>query len=452
MNNPSPIVAALDIGTTKIGAIIARKNENGRIEVLGIGKADSNGVMRGVISNIDKTVDAIKLAVNEAKKKAGVEVKKVYVGIAGQHIKSLQHRGYLMRDHDQDEISQADIERLISDMHKMVLPPGDKIIHVLPQEFILDDEEGIIDPIGMSGVRLEADFHIITGQIAAIKNIERCVEKAGLEIAEVMLEPIASAAAVLNKEEVDAGVALVDIGGGTTDVAIFHEGIIRHTAVIPLGGNIVTEDIREGCMVMKEQAEKLKVKFGNAIAAEAQDNAIVSIPGLRNREPKEISLKNLAFVIQARMEEILEHVYYEIRRSGFEGKLIGGVVVTGGGARLRNLQHLSEYIAGFDTRVGLPTEHLQSASNISELNDPLYATGVGLVIKALENPIPTEEPKYEAPVFERAREENDYENVYEDQEEGEVASVGSDSNGGSWFGNILKKGREWLEGDVRDFK
>lgn len=311
-----PIVAALDIGTTKICAIVARKNQLGKLEILGMGQADSQGVMRGVISNIDKTVEAIKLAVAEASKKSGIKIHHVYVGVAGQHVKYLRHRGYLMRDHVHDEITQADVDKLVSDMHRLALPPGERIIHVLPQEFIIDDEQGIKEPIGMSGVRLEADFHIITGQIAAMQNIHRCVEKAGLKAVELMLEPIASAAAVLNDEEKEAGVALVDIGGGTTDIVIFQEGIIRHTAVIPLGGNIITEDIKEGCMVMREQAEKLKVKFGKALAIEAQENAIVSIPGLRGRAPKEISVKNLAHIIQARMEEILEHVYFQIRLSG----------------------------------------------------------------------------------------------------------------------------------------
>lgn len=328
MKNISPIVAGLDIGTTKVCAIIARKNEFGKIEVLGIGKSDSLGVMRGVIANIDKTVEAISLAMAEAQRKAGVEIKEVYVGIAGQHIRCYQHRAYLMRDHNDDEIRQKDVERLVADMQRVALPPGDEIIHILPQEFTVDDEQGIKDPIGMSGVRLEADFRIITGQASAIRNIHRCVERAGLRVLDLVLEPIASAMAVLTPEELEAGIALVDIGGGTTDIAIFQEGLIRHTAVVPLGGHIVTEDIKEGYMVMRDQAEKLKVKFGGALFPKNEINAIVSIPGLRGREPKEISVKNLTNIIQARMEEILEHVYNEIRTSGYENKLIGGIVIT----------------------------------------------------------------------------------------------------------------------------
>ncbi len=437
MSNASPIVASVDIGTTKVCAIIARRNEHGKVEVLGVGRADSLGVMRGVISNIDKTVRAIQKAVHEAAKKAGVDIMNVYVGIAGQHVKGEQHKGYLMRSQDDDEISNADIQRLVGDMHKLALPPGDKIVHVLPQEFIVDNEVGIKDPVGMSGVRLEANFHIISGQISAIKNISRCVEKGGLKVAEMILEPIASAAAVLSKEELEAGVALVDIGGGTTDVAIFQEGIIRHTAVIPLGGNIVTEDIREGCMVMRDQAEKLKVKFGCAIATEAQDNAIVSIPGLRGRPAKEISLKNLAHIIQARMEEILEQVYYEIRRSGYENKLIAGIVITGGGGRLRHLQYLAEYVTGLDARIGYPNEHL-ATNRSNEFKDPMYATGIGLIMKALENPIPAVQM---APIVEEELE----------PELETVAKAEEKQTPGSWLDNLLKKGREWFEGDVKDF-
>src|SRR5690606_10152563 len=260
---------------------------------------------------------------------------------------------------------------------KLVMEPGEEIIHVLPQEYIVDGDQGIKNPIGISGVRLEANFHIITGRISAAKNIKKCVDKAGLTVDEMILEPLASSEAVLSDEEKEAGVVLVDIGGGTTDVAIFHEGIIRHTAVIPFGGNVITEDIKEGCTIMKRQAELLKQKFGSALASESQDNEIVCIPGLRGREPKEISVKNLASIIQARMEEIIEHVHYEIRNSGYEKRLIGGIVVTGGGAQLKHVTQLFEYITGMDTRVGYPNEHLAPSPNIDNLTSPIYATGIG---------------------------------------------------------------------------
>jgi len=379
---PSEIVVGLDIGTTKIVAIVGRRNEFGKIEILGMGKSESFGVARGVVQNIDQTVQSIRTAVAEAETKSGVDIKVVNVGIAGQHIKSLQHRGIKTRASVEEEISQKDIDSLIDDMFKLVMLPGEEIIHVLPQEYIIDNEQGIKNPIGMSGIRLEANFHIITGQIAAARNIYKCVHKAGLEVSELTLEPLASADAVLSDEEKEAGVVLVDIGGGTTDVAIFQDGIIRHTAVIPFGGNVITEDIKEGCTIIKSQAELLKIKFGSALASENQENEIVSIPGLRGRAHKEISVRNLSAIIQARMEEIVEHVYYEIKNSGYEKKLIAGIVVTGGGAQLKHVTQLVEYITGMDTRVGYPNEHL--AKGNEDVTSPLFATSVGLVMKGVQ--------------------------------------------------------------------
>jgi cell division protein FtsA len=379
---PSEIVVGLDIGTTKIVAIVGRRNEFGKIEILGMGKSESFGVARGVVQNIDQTVQSIRTAVAEAEAKSGVDIKVVNVGIAGQHIKSLQHRGIKTRSSVEEEISQKDIDSLIDDMFKLVMLPGEEIIHVLPQEYIIDNEQGIKNPIGMSGIRLEANFHIITGQIAAARNIYKCVHKANLEVSELTLEPLASADAVLSDEEKEAGVVLVDIGGGTTDVAIFQDGIIRHTAVIPFGGNVITEDIKEGCTIIKSQAELLKIKFGSALASENQENEIVSIPGLRGRAHKEISVRNLSAIIQARMEEIVEHVYYEIKNSGYEKKLIAGIVITGGGAQLKHVTQLVEYITGMDTRVGYPNEHL--AKGNEDVTSPLFATSVGLVMKGVQ--------------------------------------------------------------------
>lgn len=379
---PSEIVVGLDIGTTKIVAIVGRRNEFGKIEILGMGKSESYGVARGVVQNIDQTVQAIRAAVADAENKSGVDIKVVNVGIAGQHIKSMQHRGIKTRSSIEEEISQKDIDALIDDMFKLVMQPGEEIIHVLPQEYIIDNEQGIKNPIGMSGIRLEANFHIITGQIAAARNIYKCVHKANLEASGLTLEPLASADAVLSTEEKEAGVVLVDIGGGTTDVAIFQDGIIRHTAVIPFGGNVITEDIKEGCTIIKSQAELLKIKFGSALASENQENEIVSIPGLRGRPHKEISVRNLSAIIQARMEEIIEHVYYEIKNSGYEKKLIAGIVVTGGGAQLKHVTQLVEYITGMDTRIGYPNEHL--AKGTEDVTLPMFATSVGLVMKELQ--------------------------------------------------------------------
>ncbi|HAE32064.1 MAG TPA: cell division protein FtsA [Flavobacteriales bacterium] len=377
------IVVGLDIGTTKIACLVGRRTEHGKIEILGMGKSESVGVTRGVVSNIEKTVQSIRSAVEEAEVKSGVDINVVNVGIAGQHIKSLQHRGMITRDSIEDEINRDDVDQLIEDMYKLVMMPGEDIIHVLPQDYIVDREPGIKDPIGMSGIQLEGNFHIITGQIAAAKNIYKCINKAGLEVADLILEPLASSSSVLSEEEKEAGVVLVDIGGGTTDIAIFQDGIIRHTAVIPFGGNIITEDIKEGCTIMHRQAELLKVKFGAALSSTKQENEIVCIPGLRGRDPKEISVKNLSSIINARMSEIIEHVYYEIKNSGFEKKLIGGIVVTGGGSQLKHITQLFEYVTGMDARIGYPNEHLSSNTNLS-VTSPLFATGVGLVIQGFE--------------------------------------------------------------------
>ncbi len=422
------IIVGLDIGTTKIVAIVGRKNEYGKVEVLGMGKAESLGVSRGVVSNIEKTVDAIRKAIREAEEESGVDIRVVNVGIAGQHIQSHQHRNMMTRQSTEDEIGQIDIDRLVDMMYRIPQQPGYEIIHVLPQEYIVDNEVGIKDPIGMSGIRLEANFHIITGQVTAANNLNKCVVKAGLEVADLILEPLASSEAVLNDEEKEAGVVLVDIGGGTTDIAIFQDGIIRHTAVIPFGGNIITEDIKEGCTVLKQQAELLKIRFGSALASETQDNEIVSIPGLRGRDPKEISVKNLANIIQARIEEIVEMVHYEIKASGFEKKLIAGIVLTGGGAQLKNLRPLVEYMTGMDVRIGTPNEHL--AKGDSEIKSPMYATGIGLVLMGFQRS------------DKQARKES-------------TVKTHSTKEKGSFFDKLLQKGKEWLEdkdlNDAEDF-
>ncbi len=373
------IVVGLDIGTTKICALVGRKNEYGKLEILGMGKAVSEGVQRGLVLNIDKTVDAIKRAIRQAEEQSGIDIGVVNVGIAGQHIKSLQHNGSITRPSGDNEITQDDVNRLTADMYRLVTPPGSQIIHVMPQDYKVDFEGGVLDPIGMAGVRLEGNFHIITAQSAAINNINKCVTKAGLAIADLILEPLASSVSVLSDEEKEAGVALIDIGGGTTDLAVFKDGIIRHAAVLPFGGNIITQDIKQGCNVTPNQAEQLKVKFGKAIAEEASDYEIVSIPGLPNRPPKEVSLKNLAYIIEARMSEIVELVYAEIYRMGLHEQLSAGIVLTGGGSQLQNLEQLTEYLTGLDTRIGYPNQHL-GKGKIEAVKSPMHATGVGLVL------------------------------------------------------------------------
>ncbi|MFT6872487.1 MAG: cell division protein FtsA [Roseivirga sp.] len=426
------IVVGLDIGTTKICAIVGAKNEYGKLEVLGMGKAVSDGVIRGIVTNIDKTVIAIEKAIAEASEQSGIEINVVNVGIAGQHIKSSIHHGSITRDRVDDEITVEDINRLTNDIHKIVMPPGCEIIHVMPQDYIVDYEDGVKDPVGMSGVKLEADFHVITAQTNAIRNINKCVKRANLEIDDLILEPLASSMSVLSDEEKEAGVCLVDIGGGTTDVALFHDSIIRHTSVIPFGGNIITSDIKEGLKVMQNQAELLKTKFGKAIAEEANPNEIVSIPGLRNRPPKEISIRNLAHIIEARMEEIIELVHAEIITSGFASKLAGGIVITGGGSQLGYIKQLFEYMTGMDARIGYPNEHL-GKSKIEAIKSPMYATTVGLVLSGF-----------------RAIDER--ENRYmESQANGNgKGMVKSDKKGSEFFSKLIDRTKGLLMDDFHD--
>ena len=380
------LAVGLDIGTTKIVAMLGTKNEYGKLEIVGVGKSKSQGVHRGVVNNITQTIQSIQAAAQEAEAISGKKITSVVVGIAGQHIRSLHHSDYITRTNADEVIDEADIERLKNQVFKLVMLPGEEIIHVLPQEYKVDGQAEIKEPIGMYGGRLEANFHVVVGQVSSIRNIARCVKSAGLDFGGITLEPLASADAVLSQEEKEAGVALIDIGGGTTDLAIFKDGIIRHTAVIPFGGNVITEDIKEGCSIIEKQAELLKIKFGSAWPGENKDNEIVSIPGLRGRDPKEITLKNLSKIIHARVTEIIEQVYAEIKNYGHEEqkkKLIAGIVLTGGGSQLKHQKQLVEYITGMDTRIGYPNEHLAGDTDKATAS-PLFATAVGLVMNAAE--------------------------------------------------------------------
>ena len=376
----------LDIGTTKIVAMIGIVNEYQKLKIIGVGKSKSLGVHRGVVNNISQTIQSIQGAIHEAENNSNEKIDKVVVGIAGQHIRSLQHSDYITRDNSNEVIAESDIDKVINQVYKLVMMPGEEIIHVLPQEFKIDGQSEIKEPIGMFGGRLEANFHVVVGQVSSIKNIARCVKSSGIDFDGITLEPLASADAVLSREEKEAGVALIDIGGGTTDLAIFKDNIIRHTSVIPFGGNIITEDIKEGCSIIEKQAELLKIKFGSAWPGENKDNEIVAIPGLRGRDPKEISLKNLSKIIHARVVEIIEQVYMEIKNYGHEEqkkKLIAGIVLTGGGSQLKHLKQLVEYVTGMDTRIGLPNEHL-AGNNSVEISNPTFATAVGLVMNSME--------------------------------------------------------------------
>lgn len=382
MNHEQPIIVGLDIGTTKIAAIAGRKNEYGKLEILGFGRANSNGVKHGQVLNIDETIKAIKMALDNCyASNPNLEISEVYVGIAGHHIKSLQTRGDIVRQSTDDEITQREIDQLVADQYRTYIPAGDQIIDVIPQEFTVDNFQNIPNPIGYGGVKVGANFHIITGDKNAIRNINRAVEKSGLSTKDLVLQPLASAAAVMGQEDLEAGVAIVDIGGGTTDLAVFYEGILKHTAVIPFGGENISNDIKTGLGVLKTQAEQMKVQFGSALSNEAKANAFITIPGLRGMPAKEISVKNLANIIQARMSEIMDFVIYHLKQVGLDNKMLnGGIVLTGGGSQLKHLIQLTEYVTGLNARIGFPTEHL-AAGHIEELAKPTYSTCIGLILK-----------------------------------------------------------------------
>jgi cell division protein FtsA len=382
MNHEQPIIVGLDIGTTKIAAIAGRKNEYGKLEILGFGRANSNGVKHGQVLNIDETIKAIRMALDNCyASNPNLDITEVYVGIAGHHIKSLQTRGDIVRQNTEEEITRKEIDQLVADQYKTYIPAGDQIIDVIPQEFTVDNFQNIPNPIGYGGVKVGANFHIITGDKNAIRNINRAVEKSNLHTKDLVLQPLASAAAVMGHEDLEAGVAIVDIGGGTTDLAVFYEGILKHTAVIPFGGENITNDIKTGLGVLKTQAEQMKVQFGSALSNEAKANAYITIPGLRGMPAKEISVKNLANIIQARMSEIMDFVTYHLKQVGLDNRMLnGGVVLTGGGAQLRHLIQLTEYITGLNARIGFPTEHL-AAGHIEELAKPTYSTCIGLILK-----------------------------------------------------------------------
>ncbi|HYC39393.1 MAG TPA: cell division protein FtsA [Chitinophagaceae bacterium] len=422
MNNEQPIIVGLDIGTTKIAVIAGRKNEFGKLEILGFGKSNSNGVKHGQVLNIDETIKAIRTALENCfASNPNLDIREVYVGIAGHHIKSLQTRGDIVRQRTDEEITQKEIDQLIDDQYKTYIPAGDQIIDVIPQEFTVDNFQNIPNPIGYGGVKIGANFHIITGDKNAIKNINRSVEKASLHTKDLVLQPLASSSAVMGQEDLEAGVAIVDIGGGTTDLAVFYEGILKHTAVIPFAGENITNDIKTGLGVLKTQAEQMKVQFGSALANEAKANAYITIPGLRGMPAKEISVKNLANIIQARMSEIMDFVTYHLKQVGLDNRMLnGGIILTGGGSQLKHLIQLTEYVTGLPARIGYPNEHL-AAGHIEELAKPTYSTCIGLILKGYDDyehkrkEFEREFRKVEVPagLKQQAREENGEEEMVE---------------------------------------
>ena len=383
MTNPmnDRIVVGVDIGTTKVCAVVAAADELDRINVLGVGVAQSEGLNRGVVVNIDKTVAAVQEAIGEAERAAGVEAHSVYVGIAGDHIQSFQSRGVISSR--TGEITQHDVDRLLEDTQHVAMPADRRILHVIPQEFIVDGQDGVADPVGMSGIRLEANVHIITGLVSAAKNVYRCIEKAGYEVADIVLEPLASSYAVLHDDEKEIGVALVDIGGGTTDIAVFEDKTIRHTAVVAVAGNKVTDDLRKGLGMLHDQAERLKREFGVALVDLIEEDQEITIPGIGGRPEKAIGQSTLAQIIQPRLEEIMEIVGIEIKRSGYGRHLAAGVVLTGGGSLIPGTAELASEVLGVETRIGTPLG--LAGGLVEEVADPMYSTAVGLVLYGLRH-------------------------------------------------------------------
>jgi len=374
------IVAGLDIGTTKITAIVAEANEDGDgIRIIGVGSAPSDGLKRGVVVNLEKTTRSIQYAVQEAERMSGRTIRSVFAGIAGDHIRGINSRGVIAVSRKDAEIRPHDLERVIEAAKAVAIPADREILHVLPQEFIVDDQDGIRDPVGMSGVRLEAEVHIITGAASACRNVIRAAERAGLEVEELVLESLASADAVLTQDERDLGVALFDIGGGTTDVAIFYEGSVRHTAVIGLGGSNVTNDLAIGLRTPVERAEQLKLQSGCALTSMVSPKEVVQVPSVGGRLDREVSRHMLAMMIEPRIEEIFELGKKEIRKNHVGDLLGAGVVLTGGASSLEGMPELAEQVFDLPVRRGIP----MGITGLTEAAcDPRFATGVGLAIHA----------------------------------------------------------------------
>lgn len=378
------IVAAIDVGTTKVVVLVGRKGEDGAIEIIGYGRTESKGVRRGAVLNIELTIDAIKTAVAKAEETSGYKITEAYIGIAGQHIRSQRFTQTLNRNSQSEPISEGDIQDLINQMRDVPTEMGEEVLHILPQSYKVDNENEITNPIGISGKQISGDYHIVFGQTAAANNLRRCVEKNGITVKRLILEPLASATAVLTPDDKELGVALVDIGGGTTDLAIFKDSRIFHTEVIPVGGNIITSDIKEGCGILERLAENLKVQYGAAIPTPDMVNKAVSIPGSSGLKSKEISLTTLANIINARVDEIIATIKFHLDASGANKKLGGGIVITGGGAMLRHLVQLFAARTGYEIRIGIPNQRIISKiESVTTL--PSNSTSIGLLKMAFDN-------------------------------------------------------------------
>jgi len=375
------IVTGLDIGTTKICVIIAEVTESG-VEIIGCGTSPSRGLRKGVVVNIDGTVDSIKKAVEAAEAMAGISLDSAFVGIAGGHIKGINSRGVIAVSGKNQEVTQADVDRVIEAAKAITLPADRKVIHIIPQEFIIDDQGGVKEPLGMSGHRLEAEVHIVTGAVASAENIIKCAARAGLEVRDIVLQPLASSEATLTADEKELGVLLVDIGGGTSDIAVFVDGSIRHTAVLSLGGDHLTHDIAIGLRTPPHSAEEIKCQFGCALASLVSSEEVVEVPSVGGRKPRLLSRQMLCEIVQPRMEEIFTLVELEVRRAGFMRQVAAGVVVTGGSSIMEGVPELAEQLFDLPVRLGMPT----GVGGLKEVVcSPMYATGVGLVLYGREH-------------------------------------------------------------------
>lgn len=374
------LIVGLDIGTSKVVCIIGEASPDGGVEIIGLGSHPSRGLKKGVVVNIESTVQSIQRAVEEAELMAGCQVHSVYAGIAGSHIRSLNSHGIVaIRD---SECTSSDVERVIDAARAVAIPSDQKILHVLPQEFIIDNQEGIREPIGMSGVRLEAKVHLVTGAVSAAQNIVKCVRRCGFEVNDVILEQLASSYAVLTEDEKELGVCLVDIGGGTADIAVFTEGAIKHTAVIPIAGDQVTNDIAVALRTPTTNAEEIKIKYGCALTQLANAEETIEVPSVGERAPRRMSRHTLAEVIEPRYEELLGLIQMELRRSGFESLVAAGIVMTGGSSKMEGLIELAEEVFHMPVRLGMP-QHV--AGLVDVVRNPIHATGVGLLLYGLNN-------------------------------------------------------------------
>ncbi len=382
MNTMNEYIAAIDLGTTKVVTLVGERTESGRFNILAYLEVPSSGVSRGEVENILHVVNTIRPTIEEVRRNSGVNFTEVYVGIAGQHIKCIETRGDIIRKNYDIEITEDEVLELEKSIYNIRMDPGEEILHVIPQTYIVDEKSGIIDPVGMLGKRLEANYHIVIGKTVSAEHTQRCINNVGLQLNKLILEPIASAAAVLTDDEREAGVVLVDIGGGTTDIAVYHDNVVRHTAVIPFGGNVLTNDIKEGCGVLLRQAEQMKVQYGSCFGELAPENKIIAIPGISGREPREISFRTLAQIIEARMDEIITAVMYEVERSGYADKIHAGIVFTGGGSSIQHLSQFVKYKTGLDVRMGKPN-YLTTESG-GDLLRPTFSTAIGLIMKGFE--------------------------------------------------------------------